>query len=68
MVPEFFLKFENHLGFVWQNKKNILVKKIVKNSWRHVCQTCSKDKKKWIFFFVEFFSTKHCHRLATDSA
>jgi hypothetical protein len=50
MIIEFFLKkkFENHLGFVWQNKKNS-AKKLSKNSLGHVCQTCSKDKKKCIF-------------------
>ena len=43
IVSEFSRILRNHLGFIWQ-------KKIVKNLLGHVCQTCSKDKQKYLFF------------------
>ena len=56
------------MGFVYQNKKNNSTKKISENSLGRICQTRPKNKKKYIFFFVKFCTTKQCLKPGMGSA
>ena len=56
---DFFRIFENHLGFVWRNKKNIN-KKNCQKFIRSCLPNMPKDNYYYYYFFVQFSYIKFC--------